>query len=454
VTPAAALELPAPVLGAAGVAFERWLRARPDTSREYLRSEARVRFEARDDDVLVALPGVAVSATPNGSELGAGALPRPLPLPGVPESAARRFFALLDGEVTLARACRAAPLDADARDTVLAATFGVALFAPFAVAELERAVSGVEIARVPGAPYEIERPYWENMAAVRSASRALERTLGDARAALAELAALHVTALMGASRSNFYCPASRVAQNGIGPGTLWQTPSRTLDTPAGTRFLEGPRVHVPLLGGQGYGALLAELSGDPEATLGRRELEDEGLDWGRIVTAMAEGDAEPAPWFCPPRPITLAHVEQLFAALAVAVTAAERRDRATTLEALADFHQRFVRLHPFRACNQALAMNLVNGVLARVTGAGMPHLVLDHVALRWAPAAYRRLFTCAADAWCVAGTPSTRLARLLTMKRDYFALVTRLQATQDAAEARVAAETMPDAARLALLELT
>ncbi len=448
------VEIPAPALGAAGVAFERWLRARPDSSREYLRSEARVRFEPRDDDVLVALPGVAVRATPNGSELGAGALPKPLPLPGVAESAARRFFALLDGEVTLARACRAAPLDADAEGVVLSATFGVALFAPFAVAELERAVSGIEIVRFPGAPYEIERTYWENMAAVRLASPALEAALGDARSALAELASLHVTALMGASRANFYCPASRVAQNGINPGTLWQTPSRTLDTKAGTRFLEGPRVHVPLLGGPGYGALLAELSGDPEATLGRRELEDEGLDWGRIVTAMAESDAEPAPWFCPPRPITLAHVEQLFSALALAVSAAKRGERASTIDALADFHQRFVRLHPFRACNQALAMNIVNAVLARVMGAGMPHLVLDHVALRWAPAAYRRLFTCAVDAWCVTGTPAARLARLLTLKRDYFALVTRLQATKDADEARVAAETVPDAARLALLDLT
>ena len=448
------VELPAPDLGAAGIAFERWLRARPDTSHAYLRSESRVRFEPRDDDVLVALPGVTVRATPGGSELGGGALPKPLPLPGVAETAARRFFTLLDGDVTLARACRAAPLDANARQTVLSATFGVALFAPFAVAELERAVSGVEIVRFPGAPYEIERPYWENMAAVRRASPALESALDDARAALAELQSLHVTALMGASRTNFYCPASRVAQNGVSPGTLWHTPSRTLDTPEGTRFLEGPRVHVPLLGGPGYGALLAELSGDPEATLGRRKLDDEGLDWGRVVTAMAVSDAEPAPWFCPPRPITLAHVEQLFSSLALAVAAATRGERATTVHALADFHQRFVRLHPFRACNQALAMNLVNGVLARVTGAGMPHLVLDHVALRWAPAAYRRLFSCAVDAWCVGGAPAARLARLLTLKRDYFALVTRLQATSDAAEEGVATETMPDAARLALLDLS
>jgi len=98
-------------------------------------------------------------------------------------------------------------------------------------------------------------------------------------------------------------------------------------------------------------------------------------------------------------------------------------------------------------------MNLVNSVLARVTGAGMPHLVLDHLALRWSNAAYRRLFALAADVWCISGAPAQRLARLLAMKRDYFALVAQLTTAEDAAAARVAAETAPEAARLALLDL-
>jgi hypothetical protein len=450
---AESLEFEPPELGADGAAFERWLRARPDTAGEYLKSETRVRFEARDGDVLVTLPGAAVRPTATGSELVGGALPRPLPLPGVAEQPARRFFALLDGEVTLERACRAAPLDASERASVLGASFGVALFAPHAVTALERQVSGSDIVRFPGAPYELERPYWENMAAVRRAEVRLEAALADPEAALRELSALHVLALMGESRRNFYRPASRVAKHGVSPGALWQTPSRTEETPDGTRFLEGPRVHVPLLGGKGYGALLAELSGDPEATLERRELSEGGLDWGRVLTGMAVGDREPATWFTPPRPITREHVARLFSALASAVTAAAARQRADALASLADFHQCFVRLHPFRACNQALAMNLVNAVLARVTGAGMPHLVLDHLALRWSSTAYRRLFTLAADAWCVPGAPAERLARLLALKRDYFALVTQLTSAKDAAAARVAAETAPEAARLALLDL-
>jgi len=450
---AEALDFESPALGARGEAYERWLRSRPETSEEYLRSESRVRFEPRDEDVLVALPGLGAVGAPGGAELRGGPLPRPLALPGVDAEAARRFLSALGPEVSLGEACRTAGLDAAARAALLAAAFGLTLFTPFAVAELERRVSGVEIVRFPGAPYEIERPYWQNMAAVRDGAPALEAALAEPRSALTELSKLHVLALLGEREGSFYRPVSRVAKNGVAPGALWHAAALTTETPEGTRFLSGPRVHVPLLGGVGYGALLAELSGDPEATLGRREHLDGGLDWGRVVTARAEGDREPAPWFCPPRPITEDHVRALFAPLALAVEARASGLRTEALHALADFHQRFVRLHPFRACNQALAMNLVNAVLLRVMGAGMPHLVLDHVALRWAPVAYRRIFAQAAEAWCVAGTPTARLSRLLAMKRDYYALVASLSATTDADAARIAAETSPTAARLALLTL-
>src|SRR5262249_54550450 len=168
-----------------------------------------------DADVLVALPGVAVRTTASGVELHGGPLPHGIPLPNVAADAARRFFTLLDGEVTLERACRAAPLDAPARAALLSATFGLALFAPHGVTALEREVSGVDIVRFPGAPYEIERTYWENMAAVRRRSARLEEALADPAAALRELSALHVVALLGESGRNFYRPASRVANNGV-----------------------------------------------------------------------------------------------------------------------------------------------------------------------------------------------------------------------------------------------
>jgi len=451
---AEAFSLAPPELGPAGALYERFLREAPDSGDDYLRTEARVRFEPHDEDVLVAPPGLTVSASPAGALLTAPALPRAVVVPGVSHEVVRAFVAALDGNATLAAARSAARLERDAEARLLAATFGIALFAPYAVTALERAVSGAEIVRFPGAPYEIVRPYWANMAAVRSRFGELESSLGDARQSFTELAKLHVVALLGEDGHSFYRPESRVVRRGLEPGALWQTESRTEETPAGTRFVDGPRVHAPLLGGEGYSALLAELTGDPEATFGRRELTDDGIAWGRIVTAQADGDVAPAPWFCPPRPLTLGHAERLFDALRRAVKAATTDDQRGALDGLADFHQRLVRLHPFRACNQALAMNLVNAVLARVAGAGMPHLVLDHLALRFAPSAYRRLFALAARGWCVEGALAFRLTHLLRKKAEYFALLGRLTAASDADAAAIVARTSPDAARLALLDLS
>ncbi|HEV8547986.1 MAG TPA: hypothetical protein VGQ57_03140 [Polyangiaceae bacterium] len=449
-----ALTLPVPELGASGADYERFLRETPDAGEEYLRSEARVRFEPHDDDVLVAAPGLAVGAARGGASLQGGPLPGPLFVPDVSESVLSRVLAAFDGSATLAAARASAGLEPAAERALLRAAFGIALFAPHAVTALERAVPCAEIVRFPGAPYEIVRNYWQNMAAVRAHFAELEASAGDARRGFVELTNLHVLALVGDGGRSFYRPASRVVRHGLTPGALYTTQARLEETPSGTRLLEGPRVHAPFLGGEGYALLLAEQSGDPEATLERRQHEDDGLDWGRVVTASAAGDAGPAPWFLPPRPITLAHAESLFDALRRALSAAQAREQKAALEGLADFHQRFVRLHPFRACNQALAMNLVNAVLARVAGAGMPHLVLDHLALRFAPAAYRRLFALAARQWCVEGTPAARLTHLFRKKSAYFGLVSELGQTHDADAAAIVARAAPDAARLALLDLT
>jgi hypothetical protein len=449
------LDLPVPALGAAGADYERWLRETPDAGEQYLLTDARVRFDARAGDVLVAPPGLVVTPASGGALLRGGALPRAVSVNGVAAERVERFFAALDGTATLATAtARSGLADVEAR-AVVGATFGLALFAPHAVTALERRVSGSELVRFPGAPYEIVRNYWSNMADVRAALGRFEGALGDPLKAWRELAELHVTALLGADRRSFYRPASRVTRRGLTPGALWQTPSELRETAEGTRFVEGPRVHAPLLGGPGYGALLAELTGDPEATLDRREHHDAGLDWGRIVTASAAGDARPEPWFCPPRPIGEGHAASLCEAYERAVRAAQcgPAEQQAALDGLADFHQRFVRLHPFRACNQALAMNLVNAVLARVAGAGMPHLVLDHVALRFAPSAYRRVFALAARQWCVEGAPATRLGHLMRKKGAYFTLVAELAKTADADAAAVLARSSPEAARLALLEL-
>jgi hypothetical protein len=248
---------------------------------------------------------------------------------------------------------------------------------------------------------------------------------------------LHVVTLLGDDLSSFYRPASPIAKKGVWPSRLWLAPSRTLETEAGTRFVEGPRVGARFLGGDRYGALLAELAGDPAATRERLEHRDEsGLDWGRVVVARADEDREAAPWFCPPRPITRRHVASLFESLAA-------RD-------LADFHQKFMRLHPFRAANQAVAMSVVNGLLAEGPSGGIPHLILDHLAFRLAPAAYRKVFELGARVWTATGSPTERARLYGEKKHRYYAMVERITRA-DAAEARAIREASPGDAELALL---
>jgi len=423
--------------------YERWLAEQP-TGDAYLYTDARVRFDARDMDVLVASPGLEARSVLGGTRLVAPSVPGSVEMPTVPADSVRRLLAALNGERTLGAAILEARLDGAVARAIVSAAFGRVLFAPLAVLLLERAVPSAEIVRFPGSPYEIPRNYWQNMASVRALVPRLFERLGDARAALEELRRLHAVALLGEDETSFYRPASPIAKKGIAPSRLWLASSRTVETSEGTRFVEGPRVGARFLGGERYGRLLAELAGDLSATnehLAHRDAS--GLDWGRVVVARADGDAEAAPWFCPPRPLTGAHFESLFESLASG--------------AVADFHQKFMRLHPFRAANQSIAMSVVNAALARGThakpsaNAGIPHLILDHLAFRLAPDAYRRVFALALREWAVQGPPAERLRAYAERKRRYYEFVERLARARDGAEARAVAHDTPDEARIALL---
>src|SRR5262249_24017915 len=154
-------------------------------------------------------------------------------------------------------------------------------------------------------------------------------------------------------------------------------------------FVSGPRVNAVPIGGERYQELLARSVDDMASLATERALtDDEGLAWGRVVTAKADADTAPAPWFCPPRPFADAHFAAVFRSLSAA------REAGYTDEAIrhaAGVHFRLVRLHPFVSGNQSIAMALVNGLLRPVVGAGLPHLVLDHLALRLALPAYERV---------------------------------------------------------------
>ncbi|HEY3493409.1 MAG TPA: hypothetical protein VGK73_01935 [Polyangiaceae bacterium] len=430
--------------------YERWLAQRPPPEGGYLFSEAHVRFEARDGDRLACAPGLVCEPSAGGARLRLPGRSVIVDVPGARAPALAKFLALCDGERTLKAAVAEAALAVEERARLLRVAFGVVLFAPAAVAELEAEVPSSELVRFPGVPYELDRNYWSNMVDVRRRLPELETRLENPIAALEELERLHAIALLGASGGSFYRPASPIAGKGVHPGRLWQAETRLAESDGGVKFLSGPRVNAVLLGGEHYAALLAEHAGDPEALAPRRDHRDEaGLAWGRVVTARAEHDPAAAPWFCPPRPFGEPHVRSLIDSLRAVL---DQTTPAPAIAALADFHQKFVRLHPFRAANQSLAMNLVNAMLHRIVGAGMPHLILDQLALRFSAASYRRLFALAVRGHALTGSPLERYRELVARKQRSFALIGSLQDADGLEQARLIAAARPEDARLALID--
>jgi hypothetical protein len=432
--------------------YQRFLsKAKEPQGDSYLFSDARVRFQPWPEDVLVAAAEPRVTEDDDGVTLT---------LPGarevrVPDVSREQVLALLqavDGRTCLAELSSLCGLGHGVVERVMRACFGVLLFAPLAVAELEREVSGVELVRFPGAPYEIVRSYWRNMVAVRRALSRLDAELDAPEQTVLLLRRLHVLALMGDDLRTFYRPASPISRQAVHPGVLWHREPRTLDTPRGTIFLEGPRVNAALLGGELYQRLVCDSAGDSEALVDRRELDEQGLSWGRLVRARAESDERDAVWFCPPRPIRTAHWEALTDSLRSALIRARANERTATLDALADFHQRFIRLHPFQAANQSVCMNVLGYVLGMSHGAGMPHLILDHLALRLTPPAYRRVFQLAARGYVHGGAPVERWRVLAERKQRFFDFVQRVSATGSRTQAERLVQAEPENARLALIE--
>jgi hypothetical protein len=419
----------------------------------YLFTDPRVRFEPWSEDVLVAAGEPRIVEDEAGVRLTLTGASKEVRVPDVTREEVAQIFKAVDGRTSLAELSTLCGLERGPLERVLRACFGSFLFAPLAVAELERELSGLELVRFPGAPYEIVRAYWRNMVSVRRALSRLDAELEEPEQTLLLLRRLHVLALMGDDLRTFYRPASPIGRKAVHPGALFHREPRTLDTPRGTVFLEGPRVNAALLGGEAYQRLLCESAGDPEATADRRELKDDGLSWGNLVRARAENDDRDAVWFCPPRPIRTAHWEALTYSLRSALIRARASEREGTLDELADFHQRFVRLHPFQAANQSVCMNIIGYVLSLSHGAGLPHLILDHLALRLTPPAYRRVFRLAVAGYVHAGTTLERWRILPERKQRFFDFVQRISAAKTPQQAEKLAQSEPENARLALIQL-
>jgi hypothetical protein len=333
--------------------------------------------------------------------------------------------------------------------------FSRVIFAPLAVAELERQLPALEIVRFPGSPYEVVRSYWRNMLAVRKRLDA-QPPLADGaelRQLLLELHELLLTGEAGVSgRSSFYLPASPLGRKRVTPGQLYEAPGGIERRGSDVILTSGARVAVPLLGGLHYWQLLAESVSDEAALAAERQLSIDGLDYGQVIRARAEGEAQPKAWFLPPRPLKWAHFEALARELAAADAAQAAGDAAAVLGALASFHYRFVRLHPLPSANQSLAMSFVNAKLSRLFGVGIPHLLLDQLALRFELVAYQQLFARAARAWS-APFPSAaeRLRHLMRLRGELDAFVSELGSAKTLLEARALLPDRAHARRLALL---
>jgi hypothetical protein len=406
--------------------------------------------------LLISERDVTVGVERGGLALAAPRAASALLIPGFDAAAGPTVLALLrelDGQRPLAAVRAGLPTDRIALfDAVLEVAFGKLIFAPVSLFAAERAVSGIEITRFPGSPYEIGRSYWLNMGAVRARLGALLGALGDDDGFLRELRRLHVIALMGADLSHFYQPASPISSTRATPGRLMLGATEVVDTPQGCLIVAGARVAAALVGGARYHELLAEsLPEPPQPGESGPVFAAEGLDWGRVLHARAPGEAADAPWFVPPRPLSRSHLRALREALAGAERAARAADRAGALHALATFHWLFVRLHPFHCGNQSLAMNIVNGV-ALSLGATMPHLMLDHLAFRHGPHAYARLFARAGSVYADPhANVASRYQRLASNRTRTFALLEKLDGAPSMDAARALLRADPTGAELLLL---
>lgn len=265
-------------------AYHVWLteqRATPK-NRDYLFSDPQPRFEPRKEDVVVALPGLSVQRAAGKTRLRCAQPPVDLELPGISARDAERLLGALDGDRCLLEVRWEAKTDVQTFARFLRGTFGLVLFAPDAVASLEDQVSGVEITRFPGAPYGIERAYWDNMADVRAYFASAEDVFSSRGRFEVRLREMHVLALMGRGLSSYYKPASPVSDRVVAPGALFLDPPRLMTTRGGTLFLDGPRVNVSLLGGHGYHQALYESVDDVEALAGSRQFEADGVPWGDL----------------------------------------------------------------------------------------------------------------------------------------------------------------------------
>jgi hypothetical protein len=430
-------------------AYERWLGQRPVDTGDYLYSQACVRLRPHDDDELVVPSELSVEQAGDAVNVRIAGQQHAVSIPGLTRRDVAAVVVALRSSPTVVELPFASGVSAEACERVLAIGFGRFIFAPKGLAHLESTCSAAEIVRFPGSPYEIVRNYWINAGAL---SGAVERLLAQSRSSSSFvdwLRGLHVHLLLGTDLQTFYCPASPVARRRVEPGALFTVGTRTLKTDFGEFILDGPRVNATAIGGPRYNRLVDRSIGVEQAVGDSREFGASATNWGRLVQARARGETELRTWYLPPRPLSDSHWEALFESWNAALAAPGLSD---AVDHLGRFHWCFVHLHPFSCANQSLAFALVNWALKRFTSSGIPHLILDQLALRHDCAEYVRLFARAVGNWTTGeAEPAARHMARVRKRQALDEFIAQLAATAGDAEADAVSSRHPQSACLALL---
>lgn len=258
---------------------------------------------------------------------------------------------------------------------------GRVIIFPQSVQALEQRISGVEICRIPLSPYQIDRNYWQNMADVREL---IEQGLFDASNHQEDfqrfLKALHITASMGQQLDCFYIPQRRIEEDHMMPGAYLP--------------------YAPVVERIGENDLFLTVASyffndNMRLEQGAPLIDDNNIHWGTLATYLKDG--QKVDYFRSPRPLIDAHFDSLRLDILRALEKGDSADGdigrfARVAWAAADFHQKFVRLHPFGCINQSLAMNIVNYMLKTQLNLVLPHLNLDFCALEFSQHDYRQYF--------------------------------------------------------------
>jgi hypothetical protein len=433
--------------------YQNWLeKAPPPADDDYLFARSRIRFEPSDDDRLVLLDSTNVVEHDGWVGVQISDRLPPIAVPSLKSDTLKALLNALRQRPLLVELPFVANVPSHDCDELIRLGFGRFIFAPDAFATLEQHAAASEIVRFPASPYEIVRNYWQNVGQLSTEVSAKINTPSDCASFETFLRACHVKLLLGADFNTYYRPSSPIARTRVMPGALYTRQTRLVTTPSGVYIIDGPRINATPVGGATYHRLL------------RKSLRTEGVqqalqntgygneNWGAVIIARSRGDARDAEWFVPPRPMGSRHFELLWKSWSRALAAANEQAFGAAISELGGFHWLFVRLHPFACANQSLAFTLVNCVLKRLLGCGIPQLILDQVALRHGYPEYTRLFGRAVTFWQTKAENGLERQKERIQKRQALDhCIAAIASAKSEAEAELTVEQNQEMAQLALL---